>query len=185
MQQVQYARGTAQCYGQCWVKKPEAQEKKKKKGKSMKGLKACFFSAFHKPTAEVVHSSRTALGAVAVVTISPKASSSTGAAPRLRSWPSSQHSTQWVQFGHWLSPQLLWLLSGEHVCSHKEFNKLTTNKVAWKWHRLTRAAPRQEEACQLVVFTNLKGKFPRPIKYMEMFPCLDMLEKNTIIAEGK
>lgn len=82
------------------LKSLKHRRRKKKKGKSMKGLKACFFSAFHKPTAEVVHSSRTALGAVAVVTISPKASSSTGAAPRLSLWPSSQHSAQWVQFGH-------------------------------------------------------------------------------------
>lgn len=94
-------------------------------------------------------------------------------------------STQWALFGHWLSLQLCWLLSGEHVCSHKEFNKLTRNKVAWKWHRLTHAVSCQEEACQLAVFTNLKGKFPGPTQYMKMFSCLDTLEKNTITAAGK
>lgn len=59
------------------------------------------------------------------------------------------------------------------------------NKVDWKQHRLTHAVSCQEEACQLVVFLNLKGKFPGPTKYMEMFPCLDELGKNTIIAEEK
>lgn len=59
------------------------------------------------------------------------------------------------------------------------------NKVAWKRHRLTHAVSCQGEACQLVVFSNLKGKFPGHAKYMEMFPCLAVLEKNTIIAEEK
>lgn len=45
------------------------------------------------------------------------------------------------------------------------------NKVAWKGHRLTYAVSYQEEACQPVVFTNMKGTFPGPTKYMEMFPC--------------
>lgn len=58
------------------------------------------------------------------------------------------------------------------------------NKVAWKRHRLTHAVSCQE-ACQLVVFANLKGKFPGPTKCMEMFPCLAVLEKSTIIAEEK
>lgn len=94
-------------------------------------------------------------------------------------------SAQWALFGHWLSLQLCRLLSGEHVCSHKEFNKLTMNKVAWKRHRLTHAVSCQEAACQIVVFANLKGKFPGPPKYTEMFPCLAVLEKNTIMAEEK
>lgn len=59
------------------------------------------------------------------------------------------------------------------------------NKVARKRHRLTHAVSCQEAACQLVVFSNLKGKFPGPTKNMEMFPCLAVLEKNTIVAEEK
>lgn len=59
------------------------------------------------------------------------------------------------------------------------------NKVAWKRHGLTHAVSCQAAACQLVVFSNLKGKFPGPTKYMELFPCLAVLEKNTVIAEEK
>lgn len=59
------------------------------------------------------------------------------------------------------------------------------NKVAWKQCRLTHAVSCQDEACQLVVFSKLKGEFPGPTKYMEMFPCLAVLGKNTIVAEEK
>jgi len=59
------------------------------------------------------------------------------------------------------------------------------NKVAWKRRRLTHAVSCQEAACQLVVFSNLKGKFSGPTKYMDTFPSLAVLEKDTITAEVK
>lgn len=110
--------------------------RRRKKGKSMKGLKACLFLPFSSQLPRW----RTAPGGCGHHCHQPghkgnaeaAVSSSAGATRRLASRPSSQHGAQWALFGHWLSPQLLQLLSGEHVCSHKEFNKLTTNKVAWK-----------------------------------------------------
>lgn len=59
------------------------------------------------------------------------------------------------------------------------------NKVAWKRCRLTHAVSCQEEASQLVVFSKLKGKFPGLAKYMEMFPCLAVLGKNTLLRRKK
>lgn len=66
MQQVQYVRGTAQCYGQRWVKNPEAQEKKKrKKHKGTQGmLLFCLSPANCRGGAQLP-------GAVAIVAISP------------------------------------------------------------------------------------------------------------------